>query len=255
MYTLLEDRELTEDEKFELLTCCDRGGEEWTRIRAELIESFIPLVRFVANRFAGRGEGMDELVQVGNVGLIKAVDRFDPSLGNAFATFAVPTIAGELKRHFRDRTWAVRPPRRLQELRGELRIARAELAQRLGRSPKVAELAEEMGCSAEEVLETIAADEAHDTYSLDRPLDDNEDSSLLDTLGQEDRELDLVEFRESLKPAMRHLPVRERRILLLRFYGNKTQQEIAEEMGVSQMHVSRLLSQTLRRLRSELTRA
>jgi RNA polymerase sigma-B factor len=199
---------------------------------------------------------LDDLVQVGTIGLIKAVDRFDPQRGVEFSTYATPTIVGEIKRHFRDKGWAIRVPRRLQELRISLGQATAELSQKSGRAPTVAELAAHLGISQDEVIEGLEGAQAYSTTSLDAHVggDDGEDSpSLVDRLGSDDLDLEAVEYRESLKPLLAALPSRERRILALRFFHGMTQSEIAAEIGVSQMHVSRLLAKSLATLREGMT--
>lgn len=222
-------------------------------VREELVHLHLPLVEHCANRFRNRGEPFDDLVQVGTIGLIKSVDRFDVSRDVEFSTYATPTIIGEIKRYFRDKGWAIRVPRRLQELRMAITRANAQLAQDLGRSPTPAELAEHLGRDVEEVLEGLESSNAYATVSLDAG-DDGPDSptGLLESLGADDEALAHVEVRESIKPLIELLPQRERRILLLRFFKGMTQTQIAEEIGVSQMHVSRLLSRTLAQLRSEL---
>ncbi|RAY17166.1 B/F/G family RNA polymerase sigma-70 factor [Actinomadura craniellae] len=251
--TSLPDDGRTDEEPFHRMLALQPGSEERRRLRDEIIEAYIPLVRSLANRFTGRGESGDDLFQVGMVGLIKSVDRFDPRRGTRFLGYAVPTVVGEIKRHFRDRGWALRPPRAVQELRAEINKARPELFQRLGRSPTVAELAEALKCCPEDVIEAMVAGEAYTTSSLDRRVDDDPEApTFADALGEEDVALDFIECREAVKPALDRLPDRERRILLLRFYGEKTQREIAEEMGISQMHVSRLISQSLARLRADV---
>jgi RNA polymerase sigma-B factor len=186
--------------------------------------------------------------------LIKAVDRFDTDRGVEFSTYATPTIVGEIKRHFRDKGWAVRVPRRLQDLRLQLTTATQELSQSQGRSPTVAELAHHLGISEEEVLEGLESANAYATISLDAGGEGGEDDgvAMLDTIGSDDEALEGVEYRESLKPLLASLEPRERRILLLRFFRNMTQSEIAEEVGISQMHVSRLLARTLTQLRERL---
>ena len=203
-----------------------------------------------ARRFRNRGEPYEDLVQVGTIGLIKSVDRFDSDRGVEFSTYATPTIIGEIKRHFRDKGWAIRVPRRLQELRMQIGAATAELTQSLGRSPTPRELAESIGCSVEEIIEGIESSNAYSTLSLDA-TDDSDDGggSMLDAIGVLDANLEHVEIRESLKPLLDALEPREKRILLLRFFRNRTQTQIAEEIGVSQMHVSRLLTRTLEQLR------
>ncbi|MCF2529956.1 RNA polymerase sigma factor SigF [Yinghuangia soli] len=221
-------------------------------IRDRLVEMHLPLVEHLARRFRNRGEPLDDLVQVATIGLIKSVDRFDPDRGVEFSTYATPTIVGEIKRHFRDKGWAVRVPRRLQELRLALTAATAELSQRNGRSPTVGELAVQLGISEEEVLEGLESANAYSTLSLDVPDTDDESPAVADTLGSEDEALEGVEYRESLKPLLEQLPPREKRILLLRFFGNMTQSQIAQEVGISQMHVSRLLARTLAQLRERL---
>jgi RNA polymerase sigma-B factor len=223
------------------------------RIRDALVEMHLPLVEYLARRFRNRGEPLDDLVQVATIGLIKSVDRFDLERGVEFSTYATPTIVGEIKRHFRDKGWAIRVPRRLQELKLSLTKATSELSQKLGRSPTVAELAGHLDMSEEEVLEGLESANAYSAVSLDAPDGGDDDSpAVADTLGVEDESLEGVEYRESLKPLLDQLPPREKRILLLRFFGNMTQSQIADDLGISQMHVSRLLARTLTQLRAGL---
>ncbi|MFD6417282.1 RNA polymerase sigma factor SigF [Streptomyces sp. NPDC060194] len=228
------------------------GSPERAELRNRLVRMHLPLVEHLARRFRNRGEPLDDLTQVATIGLIKSVDRFDPDRGVEFSTYATPTVVGEIKRHFRDKGWAVRVPRRLQELRLSLTTATAELSQRHGRSPTVHELAERLGISEEEVLEGLESANAYSTLSLDVPDTDDDSPAVADTLGAEDEALEGVEYRESLKPLLEDLPPREKRILLLRFFGNMTQSQIATEVGISQMHVSRLLARTLAQLRERL---
>ncbi len=221
--------------------------------RDRLVRMHLPLVEHLARRFRNRGEPYDDLVQVATIGLIKSVDRFDPDRGVEFSTYATPTIVGEIKRHFRDKGWAVRVPRRLQELRLSLTQATAELSQRHGRAPTVAELAHLLGISEEEVLEGLESANAYSTLSLDAPDQGEDDShAVADSLGEVDDALEGVEYREALRPLLAQLPPREKRILMLRFFGGMTQSQIAAEIGISQMHVSRLLARTLTQLRAGL---
>jgi RNA polymerase sigma-B factor len=221
--------------------------------RDSLVQMHLPLVEHLARRFRNRGEPYDDLVQVATIGLIKSVDRFDLERGVEFSTYATPTIVGEIKRHFRDKGWAVRVPRRLQELRLQLTSATGQLSQDNGRAPTVAELASHLDISEEEVLEGLESANAYSTLSLDAPEQSDEDSpAFSETLGEEDEALEGVEYRESLKPLLERLPPREKRILLLRFFGGMTQSQIAAEIGISQMHVSRLLARTLAQLRQHL---
>ena len=221
--------------------------------RDALVNLHLPLVEHCARRFRNRGEPLEDLVQVGTIGLIKSIDRFDLERGVEFSTYATPTIIGEIKRYFRDKGWAIRVPRRLQELRMQIGSASAELTQALGRSPTPRELAERIGCSVEDILEGIESSNAYSTLSLDAG-DGDEDgaATMLDALGVDDQNLEHVEIRESIKPLLDRLGAREKRILLLRFFKNMTQSQIAEEIGVSQMHVSRLLNRTLEELRTSL---
>lgn len=234
------------------LRALPEGSAEKAALRDRLVRMHLPLVEHLARRFRNRGEPLDDLTQVATIGLIKSVDRFDPDRGVEFSTYATPTVVGEIKRHFRDKGWAVRVPRRLQELRLSLTTATAELSQQHGRSPTVHELAERLGISEEEVLEGLESANAYSTLSLDVPDTDDESPAVADTLGAEDEALEGVEYRESLKPLLEDLPPREKRILLLRFFGNMTQSQIAQEVGISQMHVSRLLARTLAQLREKL---
>ncbi|MEV7125993.1 RNA polymerase sigma factor SigF [Streptomyces sp. NPDC093260] len=234
------------------LRALKEGSPQYAELRNQLVRMHLPLVEHLARRFRNRGEPLDDLTQVATIGLIKSVDRFDPDRGVEFSTYATPTVVGEIKRHFRDKGWAVRVPRRLQELRLALTTATAELSQLHGRSPTVHELAEKLAISEEEVLEGLESANAYSTLSLDVPDTDDESPAVADTLGAEDEALEGVEYRESLKPLLEDLPPREKRILLLRFFGNMTQSQIAQEVGISQMHVSRLLARTLAQLREKL---
>ncbi|WP_171990730.1 RNA polymerase sigma factor SigF [Streptomyces sp. JHA26] len=237
---------------FTELRTLTKDTPEYAELRNRLVRMHLPLVEHLARRFRNRGEPLDDLTQVATIGLIKSVDRFDPDRGVEFSTYATPTVVGEIKRHFRDKGWAVRVPRRLQELRLALTTATAELSQLHGRSPTVHELAEKLSISEEEVLEGLESANAYSTLSLDVPDTDDESPAVADTLGAEDEALEGVEYRESLKPLLEDLPPREKRILLLRFFGNMTQSQIAQEVGISQMHVSRLLARTLAQLREKL---
>jgi RNA polymerase sigma-B factor len=223
--------------------------------REDLVRLHLPLVDHCARRFMNRGEPLDDLVQVGTIGLIKSVDRFDTDRGVEFSTYATPTILGEIKRYFRDKGWAIRVPRRLQELRMSIGAVTGEMAQDLGRSPTPREIAEKLEVSVEEVMEGIESSNAYSTLSLDAGDggEDGQRNSMLDNLGMDDEALAHVEIRESIKPLIERLPPREKRILLLRFFRGMTQSQIAEEIGVSQMHVSRLLNRTLTDLRTSLS--
>ncbi|MDT0270427.1 RNA polymerase sigma factor SigF [Streptomyces sp. DSM 44915] len=248
----LDARELSRS-LFLRLGDLEEGTHEYAYVRNTLVELNLALVKFAAARFRSRSEPMEDIIQVGTIGLIKAIDRFEPDRGVEFPTFAMPTIVGEIKRFFRDTSWSVRVPRRLQELRLDLAKAGDELAQRLDRSPTVAELAERLGISEEEVVEGMAASNAYTASSLDaQPEEDDAEGALADRIGYEDHGLEGIEYIESLKPLIAELAPRDRRILSLRFVANMTQSEIGEELGISQMHVSRLLSRTLSRLRRGL---
>jgi RNA polymerase sigma-B factor len=230
------------------------GDPDRLRIRGELVELHLPLVEYLARRFRNRGEWLDDLTQVATIGLIKSIDRFDLERGVEFSTYATPTIVGEIKRHFRDKGWAVRVPRRLQELKLALTKAIGDLAQKEGRAPTVAEIAAHLQMTEEEVLEGLESANAYSTVSLDAPDSGDDDApAVAESLGMLDEALEGVEYRESLKPLLEQLPSREKRILLLRFFGNMTQSQIASELGISQMHVSRLLARTLAQLRDGLT--
>ena len=219
--------------------------------RDELIERFLPLARKLARRYMQSSEPYDDLVQVASLGLVKAVERFDPSRGFAFTSFAVPTIVGELKRYFRDTAWALHVDRSAQELARKITDGQQKLSARTGRAPTVQELAQYLEISQEEVLDGLQTAEAYGTVSLDAPLtgEDEEESTRMETIGEFDERLMLVDDHATIFAAARHLPMRERQILYLRFNEDLTQSEIAERVGVSQMQVSRLLRRSLARLR------
>ncbi|MFB4273514.1 SigB/SigF/SigG family RNA polymerase sigma factor [Nonomuraea sp. GTA35] len=227
------------------------------RLRERLVEMHAWMAKSLARRYRNRGEPMEDLLQCAYVGMVKAINGFDASLGHDFRRYATVTMAGEVKRHFRDRAWAVRVPRVHQERRSQLIRLSADLSQALGRSPTVAELAAELGLSQEDVLLTMDASAAYSALSLDAPIDTPDSRgghrvSLADFLPCTDEALDTLIGTQSVKPLIDALPTRDKHILLLRFYGNHTQAEIAAEIGLSQMHVSRILRNVLSRLRKAL---
>jgi RNA polymerase sigma-B factor len=219
-------------------------------LRAELIEAHLGLAEYLARRFANRGEPLDDLVQVASMGLVKAVDRFEPERGLEFSTYATHTVVGELKRHFRDKGWAVRVPRRMQELHLRLSTLVSTLNQDLGRSPTVSEIAQAAGVSDEEVLEALEAGQAYRFASLDAPAPGEQTGTLAASIGEEDESMVDVEHRVALSPLIAKLPERQQQILHLRFFEGLTQSEIATRLGISQMHVSRLLARSLALLRA-----
>lgn len=240
---------------FQELATLEEGTPAYQYARNTLIEMNMSLVRYAAGRFRHRADEMEDIVQVGMIGLIKAIDRFELSREVEFTTFAVPYIVGEIKRFFRDTSWAVHVPRRLQEARVELAKATEELSTRLGRMPTVKELAELMSLSEEEVTEARLASNGYNSSSLDAALngeDEDNDASLADFIGTEDPAMELVEDFHSLAPLIADLDERDRRIIHMRFVEELTQAQIGERLGCSQMHVSRLLSRTVKRLREGL---
>lgn len=225
----------------------------YERQRERIVERCLPLADHIARRFDGRGEPREDLTQVARVGLVNAVNRFDVEAGSDFVSFAVPTIMGEVRRHFRDNSWSVKVPRRLKELHLRLGAATAELSQRLGRAPTASELAEELDMDREEVIEGLVAGSSYNTLSIDSGGGGDEEApAIVDTLGDLDTGLDQIDNRETLRPLLAQLPERERTVLVLRFFESMTQTQIAERVGVSQMHVSRLLAKSLARLRDQL---
>ena len=231
------------------------AAEHSPTVREELVERFMPLARRLAARYAGGAEPFDDLVQVASVGLVKAIDRFDPERGTAFSTFAVPTILGELKRHFRDRGWSVHVPRDVQERILKVEKATAELPAKLGHSPTVQEIGQRIEASDEEVLEAMHASQGHHAVSLDATStvgDGDEPGPLRDRIGAEDLSFETVEYGEAIGPVLEQISERDRTVLHLRFVEDMTQSEIAERVGVSQMHVSRILRATVEKLRERL---
>ncbi|MFE4968855.1 RNA polymerase sigma factor SigF [Streptomyces sp. NPDC056660] len=226
------------------------GTPEHNRVRAALIEANLPLVRYAAARFRSRNEPMEDVVQVGTIGLINAIDRFDPDRGVQFPTFAMPTVVGEIKRYFRDNVRTVHVPRRLHELWVQVNSATEDLTTAFGRSPSTAEIAERLRISEDEVLSCIEAGRSYHATSLEAAQEGDGLPGLLDRIGYEDPALDGVEHRDLVRHLLVQLPEREQRILLLRYYSNLTQSQISAELGVSQMHVSRLLARSFQRLRS-----
>ncbi|MFF3961804.1 RNA polymerase sigma factor SigF [Streptomyces griseorubiginosus] len=231
-------------------------GPERDALRGRLVEAWLPMADRLAGRFRNRGETLDDLRQVAALGLVKAVDRYDPGLGNAFESYAVPTITGEIKRHFRDHMWTLHVPRRVQDLRNRVRCAVQDLSQTIpGRGPTVAEIAGHASMTEDEVLTGLEALESFTALSLDAELPGSEDGySLADALGSADPALDTVVDRESVKPRLAALSERERAILYMRFFADMTQSRIAEQLGISQMHVSRLISRCCGRLREQIMR-
>ncbi|EID17714.1 RNA polymerase sigma factor SigF [Mycolicibacterium phlei] len=238
---------------FRALKELPEDSAKFQRQRDRIVERCLPLADHIARRFDGRGEPREDLVQVARVGLVNAVIRFDVEAGSDFVSFAVPTIMGEVRRHFRDNSWSVKVPRRLKELHLRLGAATAELSQRLGRAPTASELAAELEMDRDEVVEGLVAGSSYNTLSIDSGGSGSEDApAIADTLGDVDFGLDQIENREALRPLLAALPERERQVLVLRFFESMTQTQIAERVGVSQMHVSRLLAKSLARLRDQL---
>jgi RNA polymerase sigma-B factor len=224
------------------------------RIRAQLVNGYLPLARHIATRYNNRGEAWDDLFQVASLGLLHAIDRFDPDQGHHFLSFAVPTITGEVRRHFRDTTWSMRVPRRLKDLHVSINDAVHESSQRPGRAPRPSEIAARLNITTDAVIEGLQAAESYRAASLDAVLDaDTDGDSRLDHLGGEDPGMELFTNCHCLAPELAKLPERERAILVMRFYDDMTQSQISERIGLSQMHVSRLLTATLARLRDSIT--
>jgi RNA polymerase sigma-B factor len=237
---------------FRELAKLEPDSPEFRRHRDRIVERCLPLADHIARRFDGRGEARDDLVQVARVGLVNAVIRYDVDTGSDFVSFAVPTIMGEVRRHFRDNSWSVKVPRRLKELHLRLGAATAELSQKLGRAPTASELAAELEMDRQEVVEGLVAGSSYNTLSIDSGGGDEKAPAIVDTLGDIDLSLVQIENREALRPLLAALPDRERAVLLLRFSESLTQTQIAERVGISQMHVSRLLAKSLARLRDQL---
>lgn len=237
---------------FRVVGASDSDESARLAARTTLVDAHFGLVEMAARRYYDRGEPIEDLIQVGSIGLLKAIERFDPERGVQFSTFAVPTIIGEIKRHFRDQGWSVRVPRRLRELVIRLRPTREELRQQLGREPNAAELAEAMGVPEDDVLEALESAQAYAALSLETPRDSEGSGSLADTIGEDDREMALVLTREALRPALDALEPRQRQIIVMRFFGQRTQSEIGEALGISQVQVSRILTRTLSQLRAQM---
>ncbi|EME23107.1 SigB/SigF/SigG family RNA polymerase sigma factor [Rhodococcus triatomae] len=242
------------DKLFDTLRQHPADSADAASVRDEITAAAMPLARNIARRFAGRGEDLDDLNQVAYIGLLHAIDRFDPERGSGFTAFAVPTIMGEVRRYFRDHGWTTHVPRRIKDMTVSIGKVTDGLAQRLGRSPTAAEIAAEIGADTGEVIEALAARSAYQPASLDTPLDNGDDTAatLADTLGVEDDELERSEHYLTLRPLLEEVAPRERQILILRFFKEKSQSEIAREIGVSQVHVSRLLTRTLAEIRARL---
>lgn len=235
------------------------AGPERDALRDELVEAWLPMAERLAGRFRSRGENFEDLRQVAALGLVKAVDRYDPARGHAFESYAVPTVTGEIKRHFRDHMWTLHVPRRVQDLRNRVRVALQELSTdgqgAADRRPDVAEVARHTGMTEEDVRAGLEALESFSALSLDAELPGSEDGySLGDALGAADPALDTVVDREAVKPRLAALPEREREILYMRFFRDMTQSRIAEQLGISQMHVSRLINRSCDRVRQEVMR-
>ncbi|WP_280833641.1 RNA polymerase sigma factor SigF [Mycolicibacterium frederiksbergense] len=238
---------------FRVLGGLDEHAPAYADQRERIVSRCLPLADHIARRFEGRGEAREDLVQVARVGLVNAVNRFDVNAGSDFVSFAVPTIMGEVRRHFRDNSWSVKVPRRLKELHLRLGTATSELSQRLGRAPTASELAQELDIDRGEVVEGLIAGSSYNTLSIDSGGGGDEEApAIVDLLGDVDTALERIEDRETLRPLLAALPERERTVMVLRFFESQTQTQIAERVGVSQMHVSRLLAKSLARLRDQL---
>ncbi|WP_280365146.1 RNA polymerase sigma factor SigF [Nocardia wallacei] len=237
---------------FVQLHTLDPDDPQRRALRETIISRCLPVAEHIARKFSGRGESFEDLVQIARVGLVAAVDRFDPAVGSTFLGYAVPTIMGEVRRHFRDYTWAVRVPRRLKEIQIKLGPATDDLTHRLGRVPTAREIAEELEVDLAEVTQALIARNGYQASSLDSATESDEGgSSLLDTLGTEEPQFGAIDNYLAVKPLLAALPDRERRILSMRFGDSMTQQQIAEQLGCSQMQISRILTKTLKKLRDQ----
>jgi RNA polymerase sigma-B factor len=248
-------RDLTVHALLSAVALLREAAPERKELRAQAIEDNIPFATRLARRFRDRGEPIEDLTQVAMVGLVNAVDGYDPTRGCEFAGYATPTIVGEIRRYFRDKGWRIKVPRRLQELRLQVNRAKVDLSQVLGASPTIADIAKHLEITPDEVAEAIEVARLYSPLSLSAPAGPDSDASVIDPTGEDDPGIEAVENRESVIPLLATLPEREQRILTMRFFGNMTQSQIAGELGISQMHVSRLLSQTLERLRLALVEA
>jgi RNA polymerase sigma-B factor len=246
-----DQRLAAERELFERLHDADASDAEQAGVRDELIETHMPLVHHLARRYADRGEPIEDVTQVATIGLIQAIDKFDPDRGSAFSTYAVPTILGAIRRHFRDATWSVKVPRRVQELRGKIDAAHDALAQELGRSPTVAEIATRADVDPADVLDSLELSRARSAAPIDATSDG--EVPLADTLGDLDASLTDIENAETIKRLLTTLSEDERTVVTLRFFDGLTQTQIAERVGVSQMQVSRILTRSLEKLRAGLS--
>ncbi|GAA5050371.1 SigB/SigF/SigG family RNA polymerase sigma factor [Nocardia callitridis] len=242
---------------FEKIAPLEHGDPRRETLRAELIARCLPLAEHIARKFSGRGENFDDLLQVARLGLVQAVDRFDVTRGPSFLSFAVPTIMGEVRRHFRDNTWAVRVPRRVKEIQLSIGATVEDLSQRLDRMPKAREIAAELDIDLVEVTQALIAGNAYQSTSIDAVAGEDSDNTSLplsESLGAEESSYHLVEDYLAIRPLIEELPDREREVLIMRFFESLTQTQIAERLGVSQMHVSRILSRTLHSLRVQALR-
>jgi RNA polymerase sigma-B factor len=252
--TRTELRDLSDNALLTQLRTLPRDSEERATICEVLVDRYAKLVRSCVRQYRGSPEPNEDLIQVGYVGLLKAINNYDPEVGDSLAAYAQPCVSGEIKRHFRDKRWQIHVRRQAQELLLEMRKANEEMVQQLGRDPVDGELAIRLGVTEDEVMEARQADLVFSTYSLDAPLSDREDpAQLADLLGEDDQAVEHALDMEAVNAHWGELPEREQRILVMRFYGNLTQTEIGDRLGISQMHVSRLLSRALAHLRTQLT--
>lgn len=240
---------------FRLLAALTAGTAEHDRQRERIVTRCLPLADHIAYRYHRKGENLDDLVQIARVGLMHAVNRFDPENGANFLSFAVPTMLGEIRRHFRDNGWAMHVPRRLKDLHVQITRATPRLTQSLGRAPSATDLAAELGAARQEVVECLVAGDAYSLRSIDSPISSADETtrSLADTLGEVDTDMEHITDRESLRPLLAALSERERTVISLRFFASMTQTQIAERIGVSQMQVSRILAKTLEQLRDAMS--
>ncbi|HEY1624515.1 MAG TPA: SigB/SigF/SigG family RNA polymerase sigma factor [Streptosporangiaceae bacterium] len=254
--TLTELRELADNELLAMVQSLSKGSDERSRVCEVLVDRYQKLVRGCVRQYRGSPEPTEDLMQVGYVGLLKAINNFNPEFGDSLSAYAAPCVSGEIKRHFRDKRWQIHVRRQAQELLLEMRKATEVMTHQLGRTPTERELAEQLHVSEDDIGEARQADLVFSTYSLDAPLSDREDPSLLsDVLGEDDPGVEHALDMAALDAHWEELPEREQRILVLRFYGNLTQTQIGDRLGISQMHVSRLLTRALAHLRDQLSAA